>query len=158
MSLSHATINCASQGCYAIITLHPTDEDRLRQTHERFYCPAGHSNYFPGKTKQEKRLDELERQLAAAESLRDRLVAQRDVCDDIVGELRRGLTVCPLGCGWHTPRRLSTWSLLFDSADERDARLARFFDRVYGDLREHLIHDHNATVKPVALLEAGDPA
>lgn len=158
MSLHHATINCATKGCFAIITLHPQEEDRLRRTHETFYCPAGHSNYFAGKTKTEKRVEQLEREITAANEVRDRLIAQRDVCNDLVGDLRHGMQVCPLGCGWETTRRLSLWTLIFDdNADEREATVGRFFDRVYGDLREHLTREHNATLAPVALLEAGTP-
>jgi hypothetical protein len=42
------TVNCAHEGCFAIITLQRDHEQRLRQTHEMFCCVAGHPNYFPG--------------------------------------------------------------------------------------------------------------
>jgi hypothetical protein len=38
--LTHNTLTCCHEGCYAVITLHPDDEQRLRRTHEWFYCPA----------------------------------------------------------------------------------------------------------------------
>lgn len=40
------TFTCATQGCQSTIHLHHDIEAKLRRTHETFYCPAGHSNYF----------------------------------------------------------------------------------------------------------------
>jgi len=41
------TLNCAQSGCSATITLQHDHERRLRETHETFYCVAGHPNFFP---------------------------------------------------------------------------------------------------------------
>lgn len=142
--LTHNRISCAREGCYAVITLHPNDERRLRDTHETFYCPAGHTNFFPGKTETEKKIDRLEHQLEMWQKREDRAWGHFQVLHQA---LSRGAQVCPLGCGWRTTRRLP-WGTTEDEA-------SRFLDRVGGDLCEHLLRDHNATLKPIALLEAG---
>lgn len=65
-------IYCAS--CGVPFGMTADMEQRRRQDHVKFYCPAGHVNYFNGKTdaeKQQERADQLERQLANRdESLR----------------------------------------------------------------------------------------
>lgn len=136
----HVEINCATQGCYAIITLHPADAARLRRTHETFYCPAGHHNYFAGKTDDEKRLERLRDSLDRA----NERSYQRTL---LVRHFVNAIQVCPFGCGWVGSRRLSEWN---------EASAGRFLDRVGHDLSDHLQHDHNATRKPIALLTAGE--
>jgi hypothetical protein len=79
---------CANEKCYATICLDSTEISRLRQTHETFYCPAGHENYFPGETRAEKKL-RIERQ--RGNDWRDRW-----------SELRTTWGTCPFGCGWVT--------------------------------------------------------
>jgi len=44
----HVTLNCAQEGCVAVITLDRAHEQRLRQTHETMICPAGHLQHFTG--------------------------------------------------------------------------------------------------------------
>jgi hypothetical protein len=140
----HVTINCATEGCYAIITLHPDDERRLRRTHEPFYCPAGHGNHFAGKAQSEKERDELRQRIdllkRCLEEWRERWEGERKT--SVL--LTHGVQVCPLGCGWVARRRLP-WR-----PEERE--VARFLDRVWLDLTEHLLREHNATRKPIALL------
>jgi hypothetical protein len=144
----HVTINCAREGCYAIITLHPDDERRLRRTHESFYCPAGHGNHFPGQTAGEKERDELSKRVdllkRCVEEWRERWEGEHRTSS----LLTHGVQVCPLGCGWSTRRRLP-WH-----PEERD--VARFLDRVWLDLTDHLLREHNATREPIKLLTAGD--
>lgn len=139
--LTHRHVTCAEQGCFAVITLHPDDERRLRRTHETFFCPAGHRNFFPGKTEEEKHAERLERRLEALGDRLDDVVSQRERLRDA---LRHGAQVCPLGCGWKGARRLPY------RADDHE--LARFFDRAHRDLADHLLEDHNATRRPVALI------
>jgi hypothetical protein len=148
--LTHNRLSCAREGCYAVITLHPDDEQRLRQTHETFYCPAGHRNYFPGKTDQEKRIEQLERTLASIREDRAEWIHELGTEQDRVRFLVRGSQVCPLGCGWHSTRRLP-WT-----ATPRE--LGRFLERAGNDLADHLVREHNATRAPVALLKAGGQA
>jgi hypothetical protein len=141
---SHVEINCARKGCYAIITVHPDDEARLRRTHETFYCPAGHSNYFAGKTTEEKRVEELERRVELSGRVADEWRERWEEQNRTSSILMHGVQVCPLGCGWKTNRRMGC------NPSRRD--VDRFLDRVGGDLTDHLVGDHNATRKPIALL------
>lgn len=127
--LTHTKISCCAKGCYAVITLHPDDERQLRRTHETFYCPAGHGQSFTGKTEEEKRADKWER---IARDWQDQATERIET----VQALRDGLRVCPFGCGWHSNRRLP-WR-----PDESD--IARFFDRVWFDMAEHLQRHHGA--------------
>lgn len=147
MTLDHAHVECAQTGCFAVITLHPQEEARLRSTHEVFYCPAGHQNFYPGKTTQEKEIERLE-QIA--------IRLRRDVkgwidrdweSQKVRGLLARGLLTCPLGCGWKSSRRL-LWR-----ADRADAR--RFMDRAGSDLVEHLAAAHGAKVRRELTERAG---
>jgi hypothetical protein len=140
----HVTVNCARKGCYAIITMHPDDEARLRRTHESFYCPAGHGSHFPGKTPEQKEIDELQRRVEVTERCVDEWRERWESQHAAAAALTHGAQVCPLGCGWTTRRRLP-WNPSVSDVD-------RFLDRVGSDLVEHLLADHNATRKPVALL------
>lgn len=51
---------------------------RRIQDHATFYCPNGHSNHYPGPSKQEKRLAQAERELDAARSLAQREARRRE--------------------------------------------------------------------------------
>lgn len=142
----HVQINCASQGCYAIITMHPADEERLRRTHESFYCPAGHGNHFPGKTAEQREREELEKRAARLERFLDEAHLRQGRIHDAATFLAGGARACPLGCGWSAQRRpLGLWN-----GDEE--AIGRYLDRVGRDLADHLLHEHNATRQPVALL------
>ena len=130
----HVEISCASKGCFAIITMHPDDEARLRRSHETFYCPAGHSNYYPGKTPEQKERE--------GERWRERWEETMEA-----GQLlATGVRTCPLGCGWTATRKSrGLWQ------GDQEA-VSRYIDRAGRDLAEHLLTEHNATRKPIALI------
>ena len=91
-------ITCAS--CGVVFGMPDHLESELRRTHKSFYCPNGHSIHFAGKTKEEKRIDELERELrdertAAHNRFRD-LLERKWALDELA-------THCPL-CGDRTGR------------------------------------------------------
>lgn len=44
---------------------------QLRESHQTFYCPSGHSQWFAGKTAQEKRIEELENLVKVLTNSRD---------------------------------------------------------------------------------------
>lgn len=134
--LTHTKISCCAKGCYAVITLHPDDDRRLRKTHETFYCPAGHAQSYTGKTDEEKRIEELEKQNGW---LHDELGDAYEARNELREALVRGVQVCPFGCGWHGTRQLR-WAM-----DEE--ALGRFYDRVYTDLSYHLEIVHGAEPK-----------
>lgn len=142
--LAHVHVNCAKQGCFAVITLHPQEERRLRDTHESFYCPAGHSNYFPGLTKEERELRDLRWKVAYLERRRG------DALDAVMAATR-ALGVCPFGCGWRSRRYIRRGT----AEQGYYSMLRQYFDRVGRDLADHLRHEHNATPEKVRLLTAG---
>jgi hypothetical protein len=126
--------------------LHRQQEIDLRANHKSFYCPSGHSNYFPGKTKIEKEFDDLKRQVSFLKKGRDLSQESWKKERELRDNLTRAIQICPLGCGHVGSRRLPY------NSEGND--LSRFLDRVYGDLSEHLIDRHNATSKPQKLLTA----
>ena len=52
-------ITCANKSCRVSFWITDDHYDRLRECHNTFYCPNGHSLYYPGKTKEEKRIEHL---------------------------------------------------------------------------------------------------
>jgi hypothetical protein len=139
--IGHVTVNCARKGCFAIITMHPDDEKRLRSTHETFYCPVGHGNLYTGKTDEEKRIAQLERNVGQLERS-----AQTDY--EIRERLVDALKTCPLGCGWRARRHVidrTVWVWGYGQLAER----------IRGDLEAHLYAEHNAmSLVPVGAEEA----
>jgi hypothetical protein len=97
MSLcNYREFTCATKGCGAIIVMRSDQESRLRQTHGTFYCPNGHSQWFPGKTEEEKRIAELEQQL---ERQRERTREAWEYASDV---RREGLVCQWPGCRQHS--------------------------------------------------------
>lgn len=47
-------ITCPRQGCHAINFIDSKVDERLRETHEDFYCIYGHAGNYPQKTEAEK--------------------------------------------------------------------------------------------------------
>ena len=135
----HVQVTCCN--CGATIALHRQHHQQLKRTHETFYCPNGHPQHFAGKTDEQMRIEVLERQL---DSWREWAEDWRDAKHD----LAVAATICPLGCGFKTDRRLCH--------RPSEEEVTRFLDRVWGDLREHLVQEHNATVQPIALLGSGE--
>lgn len=130
--------DCATKGCYATICLDPKSYDRLKRTGENFYCPAGHSNYFPGKTDEQKKIDELD---SRCFRLGREIAWRRKNYDLVIGVLRR----CPICAA--TPGR-------FVRVERRwpEEGVAAVRDW----LLHHLAEAHGADV-PAPLLAAPDP-
>jgi len=130
------TFACAERGCQSTIHLHHDVEARLRRTHETFYCPAGHSNYFPGKTTEEKQIAKLEQR---NESLGRTLERFRELWHDTVEERedwKLRAKACPFGCGFRVLRKRSP-------------------DNIAAFLAFHLIEEHGARMpEPVVEVEA----
>lgn len=66
---AHSEFACAHDGCMAIICLTPEQEARFRENHKPFSCPMGHTQGFYGKNANEKRIEQLELQLAQSKRL-----------------------------------------------------------------------------------------
>lgn len=119
------TYACANKGCQSVIHLHHDVEEKLRRTHETFYCPAGHSNYFPGATDEEKKITALER-------LRDRF---RELWHEAVDEREDWKLLakcCPFECGF---RVLRVWKP----------------ESITVRMQQHLIEAHGAQVESLLL-------
>ena len=138
--LGHRTISCYREKCYAVITLHPDDYERLRRTHESFYCPAGHAQHFTGKTEEQKKIENLECQLRRAW---ERVSEGNEDYRMLRDALTHDAQTCPFpSCTWRGARRLPWLS--------GEDTLTRFFARVWSDMAEHLEHAHAARVRPQA--------
>lgn len=80
-TITFTIITCCREGCGVQFGVTTGFEDRHRQTHNVFYCPNGHSQYFPGETEAEKlkrELEQKERQLKWANEYKDEYREQRD--------------------------------------------------------------------------------
>jgi hypothetical protein len=84
--VAHVEIVCATHGCGQFICTTSEHEERLRRTHEVFYCPAGHHNYFAGQTLQEKQIKDLEARLA---NLQRSLSRYGDILEETQAEKRQ---------------------------------------------------------------------
>jgi hypothetical protein len=82
-----------------MICLTPEHSERMHRTHETFYCPNGHSNYFPGRTAEQKQIDSLKKQV---QMWRDTAMDNSDWAD----YYRLQLRTCPL-CGYRLRSRPS---------------------------------------------------
>jgi hypothetical protein len=127
------SIDCANCGIQFGV-----DSDRvarLRETHETFYCPNGHRNHFPGKTKQEKRIEELEKDVKHYERWAQEADDERDKMFAFQQDALGALKACPLRCGWRSRKIASLWS--GDEAYERG------LFRIQADVIDHLCEEHN---------------
>lgn len=111
---------CASQGCGHTIHLHHDLEERLRRTQETFYCPAGHSNYFPAKK------DDTAARLARAERQRDEWRERWQEQYERADEWRLHAKRCSFGCGFYSRKRIPdaiTADLVLHMVEEHGARM-----------------------------------
>lgn len=53
-------VSCATPECGVIIFLPSAIVRRRKEDHESFYCPNGHSQWFPGKTEEQKLREQLQ--------------------------------------------------------------------------------------------------
>ena len=89
---------CATEGCQSTIHLHHEVEEKLRRTHETFYCPAGHHNYFAGETDEQREISRLKRSVDRWQDLYDEMLDERD-------EWKLFAKQCPLDCGYRVVRK-----------------------------------------------------
>jgi hypothetical protein len=129
-----STINCAN--CGITFDLPDHFEEKRRNDHATFYCPNGHSQYFPGKTKEQKRIEELEQQLARTRERESRtfheLLSERE-------EWKHLAKTCPI-CGEEIAGRL------------------RVRENIVQRLADHLRFEHGAVARRRALPRASEAA
>lgn len=75
--------------CGTVFGMEANLQKRLREDHSTFYCPNGHSQYYPAKSKVEVLQDELTRERAA----HDQTKADRDSKERKLNRVSKG--VCP---------------------------------------------------------------
>jgi len=95
--MNHYECACPTPGCGHIVCLPPQLEERLRRTHETFFCPAGHKMWFHGKSDLEKSRDSWRRQ---AQDAWNRIRGLHQLLDSA----REGSRHCPLECGYRVAR------------------------------------------------------
>ena len=122
-------VDCANCGITFCLTR--TLYERRSRDGRDFWCPNGHVNVYRP-TEDQKRIAELEAEVASQEDViaylrhdRDELMAQRE-------ELVAALKECPGGCGWRSRRQVA-----------RDpVAMGRGLERVRRDVAEHLVEAH----------------
>jgi hypothetical protein len=88
--------SCECAACGTVFGMNPHLERQLRQSHATFYCPAGHSNYFPGESEAER----VKRLLKEEEARHARTLARENTermeKEKLARKLKRvGRGVCP---------------------------------------------------------------
>jgi hypothetical protein len=86
--------------CGITFALPKSYQDRLRENHGWFYCPAGHSQHYTGESEAQKARRLLEAEQRAAASLRENMVAaqrSRDKAEKSLVRLKKRTAagVCP---------------------------------------------------------------
>lgn len=140
------TVNVSCASCGIEFCLPDALYSARKRDGAGFYCPNGHSlSYRP--TEDQKRIAELEDQLAKRERYARRLSDEIDEIfaqrEELIGELKQ----CPGRCGWKSRRQIP-----------RDpVGMGRGLERVRVDIAQHLVEAHGA--KPVIaeqrMLESG---
>lgn len=104
------TYACCWKGCQAVIHLHHDTEQKLRKSHEDFYCPAGHAQAFVGATKEEEKIAQLERSVDRWQELWGEMADSRD-------EWKLAVKQCPFECGFRVVRKSKLENVRFALAN-----------------------------------------
>ena len=115
----HVDIVCGN--CGIEFCMPASRQQELRKTHETFYCPNGCPRHYPGKTQDEKKIEQLEDRVLTWQRIASDRAAERD-------EAREAARTCP-----------------FETCDYRVSR-AHKLDSIRLKLADHLITEHNAEV------------
>lgn len=132
---NHVTTACIV--CGGDICIHPEVYENLRRNHATFYCPAGHGQSFTGKTEDQKCIEQLERSLNSLEGMLTETIAQRE---ELLGVMKE----CPIpGCAFRSRKQVPRDHLA----------MGRGVERVQRDLAEHLVAEHGAHARTLAIPE-----
>lgn len=71
------TLTCSHEGCGITFAAPQQWVTKRRNDHETWYCPNGHTMWFPGKSEAEKLRDQLARQVARTDQERAEADRQR---------------------------------------------------------------------------------
>lgn len=131
-----ATETCCN--CGIEFTMPADLQAALRRSHKTFYCPNGHGQHYSGETADQKRIAQLEKLLERARDRADRHFIQEQ---GAIGALK----ACPLRCGWHSRKRVGSFS------GDDDAYERGLF-RIQADVIDHLCSDHGLALPAEAEL------
>lgn len=116
--------------CGVPITMHDHELAALQSNGQTFYCVHGHGSAFTRHpTKDEKRIAELERRVAARDERIRGLVEMIDRERDATFEARKKARTCPLCGEVFRARGRLPGHLLFDHGAEEEARRASYEER-----------------------------
>lgn len=73
MFVDHSTITCSKEGCGISFMVPSHWSQKRREDHKTFYCPNGHSQWFPQESEEEKLRRERDRLKQNTAYLEDRL-------------------------------------------------------------------------------------
>lgn len=81
VTLSCVVITCCHSDCGITFAVPSWWSQKRHEDHDYFYCPNGHRQHFPSKSREEilaERLEARERELVSARAYQDQLKADRD--------------------------------------------------------------------------------
>ena len=123
-------IECAS--CHVSFAITTDHQARLRETHEGFYCPNGHSNIYNGKTEAQKVREEMQAKLDQANSNFEWEAGQRAVAEKKAAAATRKLK--------------SEQKKLANQTKRVEAGVCIHCNRTFQQLARHMQSKHTAVV------------
>lgn len=104
--------------------------NHFRKTHQYFYCPAGHNNYYPAKSDEEKLRDELKRK-------------EQELSDRVLENFRIGNEL---------DRATKTAKRVTNKLKKMERRVTNGVcpccNRTFKDLADHMKTKHPEQIKP----------
>lgn len=93
--VTHTCITCGIQYAFPLAY-----EDELRRNHKGFYCPAGHSAYFPAETEEERLRESLLKEQKRSREYQEEYIKLNHQLNGALGQLskvkkRINAGVCP---------------------------------------------------------------
>ena len=89
MFTTSTLVTCTCSECGIEFAMPEHFSDARHRDHQTFYCPNGHSQYFPGKTREQRRIDDLERRLAQQQQQHDAEIRSRKCAERKVRKLTK---------------------------------------------------------------------
>lgn len=87
VTVNLSTCNCSV--CGIVYTLPCNFMEKRMVDHERFYCPNGHSQHFPGKSKEQERIEHLEGAFDEMDDMYEQEKAEHQKAKNKIAYLKR---------------------------------------------------------------------
>lgn len=81
MEIEIKKVTCAE--CMVMFWIASGHMDKLRDSHETFYCPSGHAQSYPQKTDAEKAIEELSKQKKENERMLSRITEKNNTIESL---------------------------------------------------------------------------